>query len=123
LADIPGLIEGAHKGTGLGTQFLRHIKRTRLLLHLIDVSCINSDSPLEAYETVNTELQLHEQALLEKPQVVVLNKTDLLNSDESTLQFEAALNDREVLQISALTGEGIKRLISHLEDMLGRKNE
>jgi GTP-binding protein len=123
LADIPGLIEGAHKGAGLGIQFLRHIKRTRILLHLIDVSGINPHSPLEAYETVNKELKLYEETLLQKPQVVVLNKIDLLESNESTEQFEAALTDKDVIHTSALTGAGIKRLISHLEDMLGRNDE
>ena len=123
LADIPGLIEGAHKGAGLGIQFLRHIKRTRILLHLIDASSINPRSPLEAYSTVITELELYERTLLQKPQVVVLNKIDLLESDESATQFEAALTGKEILHISALTGAGIKRLISHLEDMLGRNDE
>ena len=123
LADIPGLIEGAHKGAGLGIQFLRHIKRTRILLHLVDASNINPRSPLEAYTTVQTELELYERTLLQKPQVVVLNKIDLLESEESTTQFEAALTGKEILHISALTGAGIKRLISHLEDMLGRNDE
>ena len=123
LADIPGLIEGAHKGAGLGIQFLRHIKRTRILLHLIDASSINPRSPLEAYSTVITELELYERTLLQKPQVVVLNKIDLLESDKSATQFEAALTDKKILHISALTGAGIKRLISHLEDILGRNDE
>ena len=123
LADIPGLIEGAHKGAGLGIQFLRHIKRTRILLHLIDASSINPRSPLEAYSTVITELELYERTLLQKPQVVVLNKIDLLESDESATQFEAALTGKEILHISALTGAGINRLLSHLEDMLGRNDE
>ena len=123
LADIPGLIEGAHKGAGLGIQFLRHIKRTRILLHLIDASSINPRSPLEAYATVKKELELYERSLLQKPQVVVLNKIDLLDSDESTTQFEAALTDKEILHLSALTGVGIKRLIVHLEDMLRRNDE
>ena len=123
LADIPGLIEGAHKGAGLGIQFLRHIKRTRILLHLIDASSINPRSPLEAYATVKTELELYERTLLQKPQVVVLNKIDLLESDKATTQFEAALADKKILHISALTGAGIKRLISHLEDILGGNDE
>lgn len=123
VADIPGLIEGAHKGAGLGIQFLRHIKRTRFLLHLIDVTCINPQSPLEAYDTVNAELMLYEQALLEKPQVVVLNKVDLLDANDSVDRFESALKGKDVHHISALTGAGIERLISYLENMLGRNDE
>jgi GTP-binding protein len=123
VADIPGLIAGAHKGAGLGTQFLRHIKRTRILVHLIDVSSINPQAPLEAYETVNAELSLYDRELIEKPQVIVLNKMDLPDAENKATQFSSALNRSVVLRISALAGDGIVRLISYLDDMLGRNDE
>jgi len=75
VADIPGLIEGAHKGIGLGNQFLKHIERTRLLVHLIDIS--NGEEALELYEKIRNELKLYKEDLLEKPELVVLNKIDL----------------------------------------------
>lgn len=123
VADIPGLIAGAHKGTGLGTQFLRHIKRTRFLVHLIDVSSINPELPLEAYETVNAELSLYDRRLIEKPQVVVLNKMDLPDAANTAIRFDSALKPKDVLHISALAGEGIERLISYLDDMLRQNDE
>lgn len=123
VADIPGLIAGAHKGAGLGTQFLRHIQRTRFLVHLIDVSNINPHSPLDAYETVNAELSLYDRGLMEKPQVVVLNKMDLPDAADAAARFASALNNKIVMRISALSGDGIVRLISYLDDMLGRNDE
>jgi GTP-binding protein len=122
VADIPGLIAGAHKGTGLGTQFLRHIKRTRCLVHLIDVSNINPDAPLEAYKTVNAELSHYDRRLIEKPQVVVLNKMDLPDAASAAVRFDSALKKKDVLHISALAGDGIERLISYLDDMLGQND-
>lgn len=123
VADIPGLIAGAHQGAGLGTQFLRHIQRTRFLVHLIDASNINPDSPLEEYETLNAELALYDRKLVEKPQIVVLNKMDLPNAVEAATLFEMALKGKAVLRISALTGNGITPLISHLNDLLRPNNE
>ncbi len=120
VADIPGLIEGAHKGVGLGTRFLRHIERTRVLVHLIDVSTIDPQNPLAAYETINRELANYSPQLTEKPQIVVLNKMDLSGTKEAARAFQAAVKDRGVLQISAVTRKGVDELtsmmIKYLED-------
>ena len=120
VADIPGLIEGAHKGVGLGTRFLRHIERTRVLVHLIDIATIDPQSPLAEYETINRELASYSPQLLEKPQIVVLNKIDLTGTNEAGRAFQAAVKDREVLQISAVTRKGVDKLtatmIKYLED-------
>ena len=119
-ADIPGLIEGAHTGVGLGIRFLRHVERTRVLVHLIDASIIDPQNPLAEYETINRELTSYSPQLLEKPQIVVLNKVDLPDSKEACSAFKAAVQDREVLQISAATRKGVKKLtakmIKYLED-------
>ena len=119
-ADIPGLIEGAHTGVGLGIRFLRHVERTRVLVHLIDASIIDPQNPLIEYETINRELTQYSPQLLEKPQIVVLNKVDLPDSKEACSAFKAAVQDREVLQISAATRKGVKKLtakmIKYLED-------
>jgi len=120
VADIPGLIEGAHNGVGLGTRFLRHIERTRVLVHLIDIATIDPQNPLAEYETINRELASYSPQLMEKPQIVVLNKIDLTGTNEAGRAFQAAVKDREVLQISAVTRKGVDKLtatmIKYLED-------
>lgn len=120
VADIPGLIEGAHKGVGLGTRFLRHIERTRVLVHLIDISTIDLQNPLAEYETINRELANYSSQLMEKPQIVALNKMDLPGTKEAARAFQAAVKDREVLQLSAVTRKGVDELtsmmIKYLED-------
>ena len=124
VADIPGLIEGAHKGAGLGIQFLRHIERTRVLVHLIDASAIDPDDPLFAHRTVNKELDAYDERLLEKPQIVVLNKLDVPGTDEAARIFQtAALEMDRVLLISALTGQGIDDLKSKILQLLGMVDE
>jgi GTP-binding protein len=120
VADIPGLIEGAHKGVGLGTRFLRHIERTRVLVHLIDISTIDPQNPLAEYETINRELIHYSSKLMEKPQIVVLNKMDLPATEPVAKAFEAAVKDREVLQISAITRKGIRKLTSKMVESLER---
>ena len=111
LADIPGLIEGAHAGQGLGTRFLRHIERTRLLVHLIDVSETGRD-PVEDFQVVRRELAQFSQALLEKPVVVVANKIDQLSSPDrqQALRAFCAAESLPFLAISALRGNGLEEL-------------
>jgi GTP-binding protein len=120
VADIPGLIEGAHTGVGLGTRFLRHVERTRVLVHLIDASIIDPLNPRVDYETINRELAQYSPELLQKPQIVVLNKIDLPDTQEAVIAFEATVQDREVLKISAATRKNVKKLtakmIKYLED-------
>ena len=123
VADIPGLIKGAHKGTGLGIRFLRHIERTRILVHLIDVSAMDTDNPLNAYTTVNKELAMYNQELTEKPQIVVLNKMDLPEVREAAKKFQAAIKEKQVILISALTGQGIENLKSKIIQLLDSLRE
>jgi GTP-binding protein len=123
VADIPGLIEGAHKGAGLGIQFLRHIERTQILVHLIDTSAIDPQDPLAGYETINGELAGYSAQLAEKPQILVLNKMDLPGTDQTAKIFQAMLKDREVLLISAVTQEGVKQLISKTMEQLGQLHD
>ena len=123
VADIPGLIEGAHKGTGLGIRFLRHIERTRILVHLIDVSAMDTDNPLNAYTTVNKELAMYNQKLTEKPQIVVLNKMDLPEVGEAAEKFQAAIKEKQVILISALTGQGVENLKSKIIQLLDSLRE
>ena len=118
VADIPGLIEGAHKGTGLGIRFLRHIERTRILVHLIDVSAMDTDNPLNAYTTVNKELAMYNQKLTEKPQIVVLNKMDLPDVREAAKKFQSTIKEKQVILISALTGQGVENSKSKIIQLL-----
>jgi GTP-binding protein len=122
VADIPGLITGAHEGTGLGIRFLRHIERTDFLVHLVDASRVNLQSPLEDYRIVNAELAHYGHGLNEKPQIVVLNKMDLAGTAESARVFESAVGDKSVLLISAATGAGVDRLISHISRLISQRD-
>jgi GTP-binding protein len=122
VADIPGLITGAHEGTGLGIQFLRHIERTDFLVHLVDASRVNLQSPLEDYRIVNAELAHYGHGLNEKPQIVVLNKMDLAGTAESARVFESAVGGKSVLLISAVTGAGVDRLISHISRLISQRD-
>ncbi len=122
VADIPGLIAGAHEGTGLGIRFLRHIERTGVLVHLVDASRVDQQSPLEDYRIVNAELVHYGRGLNEKPQIVVLNKMDLAGTAEGARAFESAVKDKSVLLISAVTGAGVDRLISHISQLMLRRD-
>jgi len=123
VADIPGLIEGAHAGTGLGIRFLRHVERTRLLVHLVDVAAIDPDHPLKDFETVNRELAQYSRALSEKPQIVVLNKMDVKWAREAAELFQEAYGRKDLLQISAATGQGLENLIAALCNHLDQLDE
>lgn len=123
VADIPGLIEGAHTGTGLGIKFLRHVERTRLLLHLIDASDLNPEDPTSSYRTINRELSLYSKKLAEKKQIVVLNKMDLPGAPEAADLFQKALPDCQVLRISAFTTKGVRSLKETLADALNDVDE
>jgi GTP-binding protein len=116
IADVPGLIEGAHEGTGLGIRFLRHLSRTALLLHLLDLSPASGRDPLHDFEVINRELELADPALAAKPQVVAANKIDLAEARERfpALERDLAARGHEVLPISAATGEGLPTLIARV---------
>lgn len=122
VADIPGLIEGAHEGAGLGDAFLRHIERTRVIVHLVDLCPLDGRPPAQAYHTIRRELQEYSAALAGKPEIVVGNKLDLAASDERLEGLGAALGT-EVLGISAATGQGVGELIERIWSLLGGVRE
>jgi GTP-binding protein len=123
VADIPGLIEGAHTGTGLGIQFLRHVERTRILLHLVDAAAIDPDHPLRDFDMVNRELHQYSPALAEKPQLVVLNKMDVDWAEDAATFFKEAQATGDLLQISAATGKGLDVLTTRICNLLDRLDE
>jgi len=118
VADIPGLIEGAHEGVGLGISFLKHIERTGILVHLIDSFQIDPELPLKSFNLINNELSKYSQSLAQKTQIVVLNKIDLPGTTEKIKAFKRALKNIQVLSLSAVTGEGVKELITLLSSKL-----
>jgi len=115
IADIPGLIEGAHEGHGLGDRFLRHVERTTLLLHLVDVSSSGRD-PINDYEVINRELAAYNAELAERRQIVVATKIDALDEPErvEVLRARAQADGRDFFAISSVTGEGVKQLVRAL---------
>ena len=117
LADIPGLIEGAHLGVGLGHEFLRHIQRTRVLIHILDGLAVD---PLLDFAQINSELALFDPKLAEKPQVVVFNKMDLLEVQEQWPDFQAELEKRgyEAYAISAVAGTGVRQVLYRAQQLL-----
>lgn len=115
VADVPGLIEGASEGRGLGHQFLRHIERTALILHVVDLSGgLEGRDPVEDYRVINAELAAHAQELAERPQIVVANKADLPSEDDALERLRAAVaaDNHELLVVSAATGEGIDQMVT-----------
>lgn len=113
MADIPGIIEGASEGVGLGHEFLRHIERTRILIHVVDVSSIEGRNPVEDFDTINAELAAYDMALEERPQLVAANKTDIIQDEDAYNEFldEMKRRGHEVFVISAATGQGVHELM------------
>ncbi|MBE2939149.1 GTPase ObgE [Anoxybacillus flavithermus] len=119
MADLPGLIEGAHQGVGLGHQFLRHIERTRVIVHVIDMAAIEGRDPYEDYLVINEELKQYNLRLTERPQIIVANKMDMPNAEENLRQFKEKLNeDVPIFPISAVTRQGVRELLFAIADLL-----
>jgi len=116
VADIPGIIEGAHKGVGLGFQFLRHVERTTILLHLIDISDLQESDPVEDFRKINRELGLYSELLLEKPQAVVGSKLDIAGGKERLNRLAQYCREEGIdfFPVSAATGKGINKLLEYL---------
>ena len=119
MADLPGLIEGAHQGVGLGHQFLRHIERTRVIVHVIDMSAMEGRDPYTDYVTINDELKQYNLRLTERPQVIVANKMDIPGSEENLEKFKEQLEENlPIFPISAVTRQGLRDLLFKIADLL-----
>lgn len=120
MADIPGLIEGASEGVGLGHDFLRHVERTRVLIHVVDVSGMEGRDPIEDFNAINKELGLYSEKLVDRIQVIAANKIDLLYEDDQLVRFRAEMEAQgyRVFDISAATGEGIDDLMRYVTELL-----
>lgn len=119
LVDIPGLVEGASEGVGLGHRFLRHVERTRFLLHVLDISGSEGRDPLEDYEIVNKELEKYNPILYERPQIIVANKMDITGAEENLARLRKKLGDTvEIYPVSAVTGQGLDAIMYRAWEML-----
>lgn len=120
IADIPGIIEGASQGIGLGIQFLRHIERTRLLLHVIDVSGIEGRNPVQDFNTINEELKQYSEKLSQRKQIIVANKVDSMQDENLYQELEKMAKEKglEIYKISAATNQGVKELMIRVSEVL-----
>lgn len=119
MADLPGLIEGAHAGVGLGHQFLRHIERTRVIVHVIDMAAMEGRDPFEDYLTINRELKEYNLRLTERPQIIVANKMDMPEAEENLNKFKEKLEeDYPIFPISAISRKGLRELLFAVADKL-----
>ena len=118
MADLPGLIEGASEGAGLGERFLKHAMRTKVIAHVIDMGAFEGRNPLEDYEIIRKELEAYDDKLARKPELIVANKMDLPDAKKNLDNFKKKYPDKEVVTISALNDEGVADLVKKLADML-----
>ena len=120
IADIPGIIEGASEGVGLGLQFLRHIERTRLLLHVVDASGVEGRNPVDDFNTINDELKKYSEKLSKRTQIIVASKADLIQDESRYKELEeiAKSKNMNIFKISSVTGEGVKELLDYVTETL-----
>lgn len=118
MADLPGLIEGAHEGAGLGLQFLRHAMRTKILAHVIDIGAFEGRDPIEDYKKIRTEIDAYNEKLKNKKEIIIANKMDLPNAKENLEKFKKAYPNLSVYEISAQNKEGLEPLLKHIANLL-----
>ena len=123
LADLPGMIEGASEGVGLGTKFLKHASRTRILAHVIDMAGTEGRDPIKDYEIIRKEIVSYSDALAKKKEIVVANKMDMPEFEENLKKFKERYPDKEIFPISAMNHEGLEPLLTHLRDVLDKIGE
>ena len=118
IADLPGLIEGASLGEGLGDRFLKHIERTRVIAHVIDMSAFEGRDPYLDYITINKELENFKKDILKKPEIIIANKMDLPSAKENLEKFKEKIGDKKIFEVSAMTNTGLEDVVTSLADML-----
>ena len=118
MADLPGLIEGASKGEGLGDKFLKHIERTKVIAHVIDMSASEERDPYEDYVLINKELEAFNEKLIKKPQIIIANKMDLEQAKEELEKFKQKVGDVEIFEVSAATNTGLQKVVDRLADLV-----
>ena len=123
MADLPGLIEGAHEGVGLGDKFLRHAMRTKVIAHVLDMGGSEGRNPLEDYEIIKNELSLYDETLKNKPSIIIANKMDLENAEDNLSKFKEKYPDEKIFEISALNKKGLNDLIDYLQELVEKCDE
>ena len=118
MADLPGLIEGASKGEGLGDKFLKHIERTKVIAHVIDMSASEGRDPYDDYILINKELEAFNEKLIKKPKIIIANKMDLEQSKENLEKFKKQVGDVEIFEVSAATNTGLQKVVDRLADLV-----
>jgi GTP-binding protein len=122
MADLPGLIEGAHKGAGLGIDFLRHIERTRIIVHILDIMPLDGSEPVDNYKIIRKELLSYSKELGKKKEVIVINKIDLDPAGEALKKIKKKFR-KKIFTISAVTGKGVKELSEALYKLVQKEKE
>lgn len=120
IADLPGLIEGASLGEGLGDKFLKHIERTRVIAHVIDISGFEGRNPYEDYVTIKKELENFDPTLLQRPEVIIANKMDGEKAKENLEEFKKKVKDKEIFEVTAILDEGLEPVMTHIADILDK---
>lgn len=123
VADLPGLIEGAHEGIGLGDKFLRHAMRSKIIAHVIDMSASEGRNPIDDYKIIKNELSLYDEKLKNKPYIIIANKMDLDESKENLEKFKNEFKDEKIFPISALEKSGLEDLIEYLYDLVSNLDD
>ena len=118
VADLPGLIEGASLGEGLGDKFLKHIQRTRVIAHVIDMGGVEGRNPIEDYNTIRNELKAFDESLLNRPEIIIANKMDVENASDNLKEFKKKVKNKDIFEISAIDGTGLDKVINRLADIL-----
>ncbi|MGL5541484.1 MAG: Obg family GTPase CgtA, partial [Erysipelotrichaceae bacterium] len=118
MADLPGLIEGASQGKGLGHQFLRHIERCRVIIHVVDMGAVDGRDPVADFEIINDELKQYQYRLLDRPQIVVANKMDVEGAQENLERFQAKYPDLEIFPTTTIIAEGLETVLYRAADLL-----
>ena len=118
MADIPGLIEGAAEGAGLGHRFLRHTERTKVLIHVLDIAGSEGRDPFEDFQVINRELEKYSPKLIQRPMIIAANKMDITGAEELLEDFKAKIPEYEIFPISAVTGDGVKKLVYRAYELL-----
>lgn len=118
IADLPGLINGASKGIGLGDKFLKHAMRTKVIAHVIDMGSVEGRNPIEDYESIYKELENYDERLIKKPSIIIANKMDIYNADENLKKFREVYPDKEIYEISAIEKKGFDTLIMRLSNIV-----